>query len=207
MIGSDFHNLINLTIANREDIDEHLLTLFSLTVSMKPQKIIELGVRSARSTYAFLLASQLIDAKLLSVDIQNPVPSLPISDSMKERWTFLRSDALRFLEDSFESEWPEASGNILYIDDWHSGDHVQKELDLVKDCIKPNDIILLHDLMYGNSQPHYRSVDSPQDKQWDNGGPYRPVANLDLTVWEYVTIPRCHGMTILRKKSDKVIDV
>ena len=68
-------------------------------------------------------------------------------------------------------------------------------------------MILLHDLMYGNSQPYYRSVDSPQDKQWDKGGPYKPVSNLDLSIWEYATIPRCHGMTLLRKKADKVINV
>ena len=81
---SNFNEIINLTLANREDIDEHLLTLFGLTLSMKPKKIIELGVRSARSTYSFLLASQLIDAQVLSVDIQDPYPSLPLSDSMKE---------------------------------------------------------------------------------------------------------------------------
>ena len=207
MVMSNFNEIINLTLANREDIDEHLLTLFGLTLSMKPKKIIELGVRSARSTYSFLLASQLIDAQVLSVDIQDPYPSLPLPDSMKERWRFVKSDALKFLEENFKNEWPSDSGNILYIDDWHAGDHVEKELQLVDEYIKPNDMILLHDLMYGNSQPYYRSVDSPQDKQWDKGGPYKPVSNLDLSIWEYATIPRCHGMTLLRKKADKVINV
>ena len=63
------------------------------------------------------------------------------------------------------------------------------------------------DLMYGNSQPNYRSVDSPEDKQWDKGGPYKAISDLDLSTWEYATIPRCHGMTILRKRSEKIINV
>ena len=82
-----------------------------------------------------------------------------------------------------------------------------QELSLISDYVSSKDLILLHDLMYGNSQPHYRSVDAPQDKQWDKGGPYKAISGLNLDVWEYVTIPRCHGLTILRKKSEKIINV
>ena len=199
---SHISNLINLTLHGKEDIDEHIMTLFSLAISVKPKKIIELGVRSARSSYAFLSACILIDSKLTSVDIQNPSPSLPLDENLTKNWKFIKSDALKFLETSFKDEWGNSEGNILYIDDWHSGDHVEKEINLVKDYITPKDIIILHDLMYGHSEPNYRSVESPQDKQWDNGGPYKPVSELDLKEWEYSTIPRCHGLTILRKRGE-----
>lgn len=198
-------HLIQLVKNNKEDIDEHLLTLFSLVLSMKPRKVIELGVRTARSTYAFLLASEVVNCDVISVDINDPAPSFSFTSSMASRWKFIKSDALQFLSNEFEKEWNSSIGNILYIDDWHSGDHVKREIELVQDFITPDDLILLHDLMYGNSQPNYRSVMSPKDKQWDNGGPYKAVADLDLDLWEYATIPRCHGMTLLRKKG-RVLD-
>jgi predicted O-methyltransferase YrrM len=196
------YDLISLTMKNQEDIDEHLLTLFSLTVSMKPKTIVELGVRTARSTYAFLSAASLTGSKVISVDLNQPQPSLPIQEEWKEKWTFYQKDALKFLEEDFPNLY-EGEYNIIYIDDWHTGDHVRKELQLIEDYVQPHDLILLHDLMYGHSQPRYRSVDNAPG-QWASGGPYKPVSELDLSKWEYATIPRCHGMTILRKKADSV---
>ena len=201
-----FDTLKALTIQNREDIDEHLLTLFSLTLSMKPNHVIELGVRTARSSYAFLAACQEINCPLTSVDISPMFPSLPIPEEWKKHWTFKQKDAVSFLKDDAPSLCG-SPGNLIYIDDWHSGDHVDKEISLVSEFCGPEDLIILHDLMYGNAQPHYRSVETPADPQWANGGPYRAISNLDLDLWEYSTIPRCHGLTILRKKSSKVLDV
>lgn len=187
-------------MANSQDIDEHLLTLFSLTVCMKPKTIIELGVRSARSTYAFLLGASMVGSKVISCDINNPQPSIFMDDDLTNRWMFYKKDALDFLENDVPSLY---RGGIVYIDDWHTGDHVQKELDLIDRFIGPEDIVLLHDLMYGNSQPYYRSVENAPG-QWANGGPYKPVSQLNLSKWEYATIPRCHGMTLLRKKAERV---
>ena len=202
MHNRDFRNLLSLTNTNAQDIDEHLLTLFSLTVSMKPKTIIEPGARSARSTYAFLLGAREVGSKVISCDINDPQPSIHLSGDLKTRWSFYKKDAHEFLENDFPSLY---EGGIVYIDDWHTGDHVRKELELIEDHIRPMDIILLHDLMYGNSQPNYKSVESPKDKQWDKGGPYRPISELDLNKWEYMTIPRCNGLTLLRKKSDIII--
>ena len=125
-------------------------------------------------------------------------------EAWKENWKFIKQDALAYLERDFQilmSDRKEGDPILVYIDDWHDGIHVQKELELIDKYITPGDLIVLHDLMYGNSQPHYRTVENPKDKQWGNGGPYRPISQLDLSVWEYVTIPRSHGLTILRRKS------
>jgi cephalosporin hydroxylase len=196
--------MIDLTMQNKEDIDEHILTLFALTLSMKPKKIIELGVRTARSTLPFLYGCQIIGADLISVDINNISPFMEFPQEWQNNWTFIKKDALKFLEEDFPNIWTD-EGNIVYIDDWHDGDHVKKELELIDKFVSPRDLILLHDLMYGNSQPNYRSVEENSDKQWDNGGPYKAISQLDLNKWEYVTIPRCHGLTLLRKKSSTVI--
>ena len=203
--------MVNLTMKNEKDIDEHILTLFALTLSLKPTMIIELGVRTARSTLPFLAACQYTSSRLISVDTQEVHPDFHFPDDWKNRWDFIKKDALVFLEEDFpvfkklQTSIQKEIGDLIYIDDWHSGDHVKKELELISEYITSKDLIILHDLMYGNSQPHYRSVENPKDKQWDKGGPYKAVSELDLNIWEYVTIPRCHGLTLLRKKSDKIL--
>lgn len=201
-----FDTLKTLTKQNKEDIDEHLLTLFSLTLSMKPKHVIELGVRTARSSYAFLAACHEIGCSLTSVDISPMTPSIAIPEEWKKNWTFKQKDAISFLTEDAPALCS-SPGNVIYIDDWHSGDHVTQEISLVDEFCGPEDLIILHDLMYGNSQPHYRSVQNPTHPQWGTGGPYKAISRLDLSLWEYSTIPRCHGLTLLRKKSSKIIDV
>lgn len=214
MNTNPFDFMTSLTMQNVEDIDEHILTLFALTISMKPNLVIELGVRTARSTFPFLFGCSVTGAKIVSVDVNDIDPFINFPEEWKNNWTFIKKDAIKFLEEDFPNIWEDSlsgtcfpDGNIIYIDDWHSADHVEKELNLIKDFVTPKDIIILHDLMYGNSQPHYRSVTSPPDKQWDNGGPYKAISNLNLAQWEYMTIPRCHGLTLLRKKADEVFNV
>ena len=90
--------------------------------------------------------------------------------------------------------------DFVYVDDWHSYEHVKSELEELDKCVSPKSLIILHDLMYGNWYPHYH-VDLTMDTgQWANGGPYRAVAELNKQFWEFATIPVCNGLTILRKK-------
>ena len=206
MNGLEF--LTQLVLRNEKDIDEHLMTLCSLVLSVKPKKIIELGVRTARSSLAFLIASQYTNSSLISVDINDMTPDFVFPDQLKNNWKFVKKDALQFLERDFQILMADRKPDeplIVYIDDWHDGLNVQKELELIDSHIHPGDLVILHDLMYGNSQPHYRTESNPKDKQWGNGGPYAPISKLDLNIWEYVTIPRCHGLTILRRKSDFLV--
>ena len=200
--------LIDLTIKNEKDIDEHLMTLFSLVLSVKPTKIVEIGVRTARSTLAFLIASQYTNSNLVSVDMNDMQPDFNFPDEWKKNWQFVKKDAIKFLEKDFQilmADRQIQDSIIIYIDDWHDGLHVEKELNLIDKHVLPGDLVILHDLMYGNSQPHYRTVENPQDPQWGNGGPYAPISRLNLETWEYMTIPRCHGLTLLRKKSGKTL--
>ena len=211
-----FDVMTSLTMHNQKDIDEHILTLFALTISMKPANIFELGVRTARSSLPFLFASQIVGSKVTSVDVEQPVPDFAFPEEWKDKWTFKQKDALKFLKDDlpqmksvYTSQHLYDSSprcDIFYVDDWHSYEHVVEELRLIGQYATPKDLIILHDLMYGNSQPHYKSVESPRDPQWGGGGPYKAIAELDLNEWEYMTIPRCNGLTLLRKKSPLVVD-
>ena len=54
--------------------------------------------------------------------------------------------------------------------------------------------------MYGHTAPFYHSDLSHAGPQWNEGGPYRAVAELNPQFWEWSTLPWNNGLTILRKK-------
>jgi hypothetical protein len=184
--------LINKTLNGTGDSDSHLMTIFSIAISTKGKTFIELGVRNGDTTEPLLYAAKLCGAKLHSVDINQT--NFSPSDDLKKNWVFHCEDSIEFLN-NFD-------GNIdlIYIDDWNSYDHVKKQLDILDTKISPNTVILLHDLMYGETCPFYHTDLTLKEGQWANGGPYRAVAELNNQFWEFSTIPFNNGLTILRKK-------
>jgi len=173
------------------DTDAHVLTLFSLVVSLGAKKILELGVRDGNSTDALLKGVEYTGGVVTSVDIEG-TSYVPTN---KSRWHFHRGDALVFLNTLPEGEM----FDLVFVDDWHSYRHVSDELRLLDQHVTPASLILLHDTMYGTT-PNYHSDLTLKTGQWANGGPYRAVAELDPQFWEFSTIPVGHGLTILRKK-------
>lgn len=182
------------------DSDRHVLTCFAMAVQVGAQRILELGVRTGNTTLPFLCAARETGGMVHSVDLDPTTFICP--DDLRVYWKFHQSDAIAWLEQARDSQ---AKYDLVYIDDWHAYDHVARELDIISDMITPSSIILLHDLMYSNAQPDYRSDPFSQDPQWAGGGPYRAVAELDPAIWEWATIPVNHGLTILRRKSGRII--
>ena len=91
--------------------------------------------------------------------------------------------------------------DFVFIDDRHSYGHMRRELELIGDHVGPSSVVLLHDLMYEAHAPFYHSDASlPENHLYGAGGPYRAVAELDTTVWEWATLPWGHGLTLLRRK-------
>ena len=90
--------------------------------------------------------------------------------------------------------------DVAFVDDWHSYPHVKRQLELLDELVSPSSIILMHDLMYGNTDPFYHVDLSHHEGQWASGGPYRAVAELNPQFWEWSTLPWNNGLTILRKK-------
>jgi predicted O-methyltransferase YrrM len=183
--------ILDKTINGLGDSDGHLLTLFSIAVSSKAKTIVELGVRNGDTTLPLFEAAKLNNGMLYSVDI-NSVNFVYDYNY----WKFIKMDAIEFL-----STWDNSVNiDFIYIDDFHSYDHVKKELEILDTIVSPSSIILIHDLMYGNTCPFYHTDITLKDGQWANGGPYRAVAELDPQFWEFSTLPWCNGLTILRKK-------
>lgn len=190
----DLNQILEMSINGNGDSDRHIMTLFSIALGGKAKNIIELGVRGGNTTLPLILASKLNGGKVTSVDINETEFQCP--EDLKNSWTFIKSDAIEFLSKINPSEIID----LVYIDDWHSYEHVKKELEILDKLISPSTVILLHDLMYGNTNPFYHTDLTLKDGQWANGGPYRAVAELNPQFWEFSTLPWNNGLTILRKK-------
>lgn len=190
-----YQHLLNQVKYGPQDSDRHVLTCFSMAMQIHAKKILELGVRTGNTTLPFLCAAKELGGMVHSVDLDATTFQCP--DDLRVYWKFFQSDAIAWLEQQRNQG---AQYDLIYIDDWHAYDHVRRELEIIDSMVTPSSIILLHDLMYSNAQPNYRSDPSTADAQWAGGGPYRAVAELDPEIWEWATIPINHGLTILRKK-------
>ena len=192
MIQENLNELFEQTRTGTGDSDQHLLVLFSIAHASRGKKYLELGVRDGRTTLPLLTAAYVNNGFLTSVDIKTA--NIKIPDELKECHEFIQEDAIKFLERQ------SATYDLVYIDDWHAYSHVKKELELIDNLITPSSVILIHDLMYGNTQPYYHTDLTLKTGQWAEGGPYRAVAELDTNFWEWSTLPWNNGLTILRKK-------
>ena len=200
---SDKYPLVNLPYVNRfvnksidgkGDSDRHLLTLFSIAHASKGETYVELGVREGHTTEPLYQAAWHNGGKLWSVDLNEPTEFKPPSDTL--HYQFKKQDSIEFLEG-----WPKHKKmDVVFVDDWHSYEHVKRQLELLDECVGPSSVILLHDLMYGNTDPFYHVDLAHHEGQWASGGPYRAVAELNPQFWEWSTLPWNNGLTILRKK-------
>lgn len=191
--------LVERVIRGGGDSDRHLMTFFTLAIALKAKTIVELGTRYGDSTLPLLLAANMTEGQVTSVDL-DVTPFTPPHGTMAERWRFVQQDALAFLRD-----WdPRQKMDLVLVDDWHAADHVKQELDLLADRVTPATVILLHDTMYDRAQPDYRSDTGLTEGEWAGGGPYRAIADLDPKVWEWATIPVNNGMTLLRKRGNVI---
>ena len=174
------------------DSDRHLVSIFAMALACKGKTYVELGVREGHTSEPIYEAAKLIEGHLWSVDLNPPSEYKPNNG----HYTFTQKDSIKFLE-----EWDvNKKIDFVFVDDWHSYRHVKKQLELLDKLVGPSSIILLHDLMYGNTQPFYHADLTLTHGQWAEGGPYRAVAELDPQFWEWSTLPWNNGLTILRKK-------
>jgi predicted O-methyltransferase YrrM len=177
-----------------QDSDQSALLLASLIITMRTKRILELGTRDGDSGLYLLIGASYVDGHVTSVDI-NQTTFVPPKE-LAPYWTFIKSEAVEYLTNLPK----DTKFDLIFVDDWHSESQVSKELELCKDLIEDeNSLILLHDTMFGDHQPHYRTVSSY--KEFEGGGPYQAVCNFvkENSNFEFATIPSQHGMTILRR--------
>ena len=185
-------SLIDKAIHGDMDSDRHLISIFAMALSSRGKVFVELGVREGHTTEPLYEAAKLVGAHLWSVDLNDPTKYKPNNGN----YTFVKQDSIKFLE-----QWPKDKKiDVAFVDDWHSYPHVKRQLELLDELVGPSSIILMHDLMYGNTDPFYHVDLSHHEGQWASGGPFRAVAELNPQFWEWSTLPWNNGLTILRKK-------
>ncbi len=183
--------LCNQTCHGSLDTDRHLMALFGIALGSRGSTFVELGVRQGNTTKPLLAAAQAVGGHLWSVDTVIPDN---LVDS--KNWTFCHQDSIEFL-----SQWDKSIKiDFIYIDDNHVYEHVVKELEIIDQLVGPSSVILVHDLMYGHTEPFYHSDLALHEGDFARGGPYRAVAELSPRFWEWSTIPWSSGLTLLRKK-------
>lgn len=168
---------------------ELFTTIFGICITMKAHSILELGCGG--STYPLAVGASITDGILTSVDTEYRFPYCP--EEFEKYWRFFQMDALDFLTENMDKYF-----DLVFIDDNHARNHVKKELSLLDKMTDEKSVILLHDLMGQNHQPAYwqsKEMGGP----WADGGVCRAVFELDRNKWEWATIPRNNGLTILRK--------
>jgi predicted O-methyltransferase YrrM len=185
--------LITRTLDPKGGTDQHAMTLYSMILQNRATNILELGVRTGRTTYPLCMGARMMEGKMTSVDINEPTVNLNTVTENYKKFSFVKSDAHSFLKRKVaDGEYYD----FIYVDDWHDGLHVQEELEYIYDLTDKKSLIVLHDAMAGTYPDYYHGT---PDGEFGNGGVTGALDNLDFAEWEFCTIPVSHGLTILRR--------
>jgi predicted O-methyltransferase YrrM len=192
----------------RSDINEHLPTLFAEALRVRPNLIVELGVRGGVSTLVFERVARLCGATLVSVDLND---CSQVIDA--PHWHFVQADDVAFSK-RFPA-WCEQHGltpqiDVLFIDTSHYFDHTVQEIEHWFPLLAPNALVFFHDT---NQKVLYKRQDRSLGLGWENHrGVIRALEayfghdfleTLDFTLvepgWIIRHYARCSGLTILEK--------
>jgi cephalosporin hydroxylase len=148
----------------RSDISDHLVTLFTESLSATPKLIVELGVRGGESTFVLERVARLCGASLVSVDIEE----CSYFSSYDKR-VFVKSDDIAFAR-AFPG-FCAARGvdpriDVLFIDTSHLYEHTVQEIDAWFPFLASRAVVFFHDT---NLKSIYSRADGSIGAGWDNG--------------------------------------
>ena len=178
------------------DINEHLETLKKYTEEC--DTVIEMGVRSIVSTWAFLAGNP---KKIISLDLYNPssfggnLQEVYDAASLAEiDFTFVEHDSLTYDIDSCD---------LLFLDTWH--DFLQLKKELTRHHSKVNKYIIFHDTVSFSFQNEYSAEEMGVFNKNETNLPKGlwPAIeeflyhNKNWIIWEKK--PNNNGLTVLKK--------
>ncbi len=129
----------NNTIKN--DISDHLPTLFFLTVEFNLKKTLELGVRDGFSTLALTEAASQINGHVWSVDLDdcNIAKQKIKAQNLDSYWTFIQGESISVAEN-----WNQEVDHI-FIDTAHLYKQTLGELHVYEKFLSPNGFLTFYD--------------------------------------------------------------
>jgi cephalosporin hydroxylase len=190
------------------DVNDHLVTLFTESMSVAPRLIVELGVRGGETAFVLEQIAGLFGSQVVLVDIED-CSSVPASPQV----TFVKSDdvafAGRFREWCAERRI-DPSIDILHIDTSHLYDHTVNEIAAWFPHLSERAKVFFHDT---HLEEIFRRRDGSMARAWDNDrGVIRAIEDyfntpLDETVdfvdyaggWLIKHSPLCNGFTVLER--------
>jgi len=208
-LSEDVHAVIRQS-EKRTDISDHLLTLYTEALELKPRVIVELGTRDGESTRVLLKVAERCQGFLVSVDV-NDCSRVVSSD----RWRFVRSDDVEFGRKW--TDWAGANGlpkeiDFLFVDTSHLYHHTYAEIQVWFPHLGPGAKAAFHDT---NLSAVFRRWDGSLGPGWNNQrGVIRAIErHLGVSINEHRSFcgvvrdwlirhdPACAGLTILRRLS------
>lgn len=120
------------------DIQGHLGRLRDLVVELDARQVVELGVRTGRSTVALLAGVEATDGRLWSCDVVDVVPGLPAEVAEHPQWEFVLGDDLAVVDRA-------PSCDLLFIDTSHEYEHTAAELAAYTPLVRAGGCVVLHD--------------------------------------------------------------
>ncbi|BBB31959.1 conserved hypothetical protein [Thermotomaculum hydrothermale] len=194
----------------RTDINDHLLTIYRESIAIKPDLIVELGIRGGESTFVFERVAKKFNSVLISVDIEDCSNA-----SQYEKWLFVQYDDIEFAK-IFE-KWCKERGikpeiDILFIDTSHFYSHTKEEIKLWFPYLSSKAKVFFHDT---NIDFIIKRKDGSLENGWDNkrgviraieefcGKDFNEKIEFEDECGEFGIkhFPFCSGLTILTKKS------
>lgn len=122
------------------DMQGHLETLYNWVVRLRPEWVIELGVRHGTSTAALLAGLERNrKGKLWSCDLKDKPREIP----NHPRWQFALGDDL---EPKDLDPPPPPRCQVLFIDTSHEWEQTCLELEIYGQRVEPGGVILAHDV-------------------------------------------------------------
>jgi cephalosporin hydroxylase len=147
----------------RTDINDHLTTLFLESLSVRPDLIVELGVRGGESTFVLERVAQLYGSKLLSLDIEDCSRASSYRD-----WSFVECDDIAFAQ-KFPGWCREhsivPSIDVLFIDTSHEYSHTLAEINNWFPFLASRGKVFMHDT---NLTKRFFRKDGSMGFAWDN---------------------------------------
>jgi cephalosporin hydroxylase len=203
----EFNEIVEHSM-NPNDISDHLISLFTESLSIKPKLIVELGVRGGDSTFVLERVAKLCKSKLISVDIENCSKISPW-----DQWIFVQKDDIEFAKEFVEwckKRVIEPKIDILLIDTSHIFEHTVDEIKYWFPFLSDRTKVFFHDT---NLNKVYYRKDGAMDFGWDNNrGVIRALEkyfdkNFNekrefLSIrngWLIKHYPFCNGFTIIEK--------
>jgi len=131
-----------LKFNKKNDISDHFENIFYETFLIKPELILELGVRSGESTGIFIQVCEMINSDLISIDLED------CSNVIKsDKWKFIKYNSINFLQEY--DTWSKSNGynipDVIFIDTSHLYEETLVELELSSKLLKKDGAIMLHD--------------------------------------------------------------